>query len=154
MIEPYTAPSPTHLQATGTVFLGHAKPVASLAKDGSFQLTLRAMDRFTHHGHGRSITESWLLLYSGPAAQLWWQAHQTQLQPGQPLHVRLSRIRALQSNRSALPPELTATVEHLALAPLAAHMQARQNAAAPASVQAAPAIAQPNTNDARVALAD
>ncbi|MDD0817182.1 hypothetical protein PSQ39_21285 [Curvibacter sp. HBC28] len=96
---------------TALMFMPRARPEASTARDGTFQLTLRLLDRL---GPGR--TEAWLAHWAGPAAQTWWAQHQSELQPGTPVRVQLTCPRT-HFDRLARSPEIHARVESLAIEP-------------------------------------
>lgn len=91
----------------------HAKPRTSTAADGTFQLTLPLRDR-----QGTHQVEPWMVLWSGPAAQQWWQANGEQLVPGASVKVQLTHLRAHGTNtRWGEAPEIHARVQSLELAP-------------------------------------
>jgi len=58
--------------------------------------------------------EAWRLFWAGTEAQAWYEANRASLQPGQPLAVQATRIRAFNGPRG---PEIHARVLSLALAP-------------------------------------
>lgn len=91
------------------MFKGRERPLATHATNGEFALTLRVMDDVDSR-----YRESWLLTWSGADAQAWWQAHGASLQPGQPIRVHATRIRAFAHPRGA---EIHAQVLSLALEP-------------------------------------
>lgn len=100
---------------TSTMFVAKQRPVAALAADGTFQLTLRLLDRV---GPDSRSVESWLVRWSGPSAAAWWRRHGEQVTAGQPLDVVLQRPRLFYSRHSEFrPAELHAAVRRLALAP-------------------------------------
>lgn len=105
---------------TALMFMPRARPEASTARDGTFQLTLRLLDR-----QGPCRVESWLAHWAGPAAQAWWAQHKDHLPPGTPLRVQLSGPRT-HFDRLARAPEIHARVEALAIEP-------RHTAAAPST---------------------
>lgn len=91
----------------------HGKPRTNVAADGTFQLTLPLRDR-----QGTHQVWPWLVLWSGPEAQAWWQAHGAHLQPGASVRVQLSHLRPHGTNgRYGECPEIHARVESLQLAP-------------------------------------
>lgn len=107
---------------TGVMFVPKARPLAGRSADGTFQLTLRLLDRI---GPGR--TEAWLAHWSGSDAQAWWQEHQANLQPGTPLAVRLRSPRT-HFDRLGRSPEIHAQLEHIEAAPRAHQSQPQQEA--------------------------
>jgi hypothetical protein len=76
------------MQGTGILYLSKAAPVVSTAADGSFVLTLMAVDRIGPHQ-----VEPWCLTFTGLQAKLFWAVHQATLQPGQPLRVTWHGLR-------------------------------------------------------------
>lgn len=112
---------PTTVQTT--LFLGRERPLATRTGDGQFQLALLTMEPIQ-----ANMKEAWRLYWLGDEAHAWWQAHGPTLQPGQPLAVTLTRLRAIAGPRA---PEIHARVLALALAPWrheAAATQAAQQA--------------------------
>ena len=65
------------MHATGTLYLGKARPVADTAPDGEFRLTLLLIDNL-----GGNEKESYRVRWSGPQAQAFWQARSAELVPG------------------------------------------------------------------------
>lgn len=96
--------------AAGTLFLSKTRPLATTAADGSYALTLLAFDRAGAHQ-----VEPWRITYSGQPARAFLQAHERDLQPGQPLDVELERVRVFSTPRG---PEMHASVTRIALLPL------------------------------------
>lgn len=92
-----------------TLFLAKERPLANRAADNTFQVQMLCMDDI-----GNGQREAWRLLWGGPEAEAWWNANRDQLQPGQPLTVKATRIRAMQGGRA---PEIHARVLELQLAP-------------------------------------
>lgn len=98
------------ISATGTLYMSKTRPLASTAADGTFQLTLLAMDRIGPHK-----VEPWHLTWSGPEAKEFWLAHQHELKPGQPLHFCATGVQSFA--RKGWAPETHARVQSCALAP-------------------------------------
>lgn len=90
------------MRAHGTLYLSKTAPLATVAADGTFALTLLAFDRLGSHQ-----VEPWRITHSGLGARLWWQCYQDEIQPGTPLHVALERIRTFATPRG---PEFHASV--------------------------------------------
>lgn len=96
------------MQATGLLFLNKTRPLATTAADGTFQLTLFAIDRIGPHR-----IEPWAVRWTGPAAQSFWQAHRQQLSPGAAIRVTTSRFRSFVQR--GLQPEIHATADQIEL---------------------------------------
>lgn len=94
----------------GRLFLAKSAPLATVAADGTFVLTLLAFDRIGAHQ-----VEPWRITHSGLGAQLWWKCYQGELTAGVPLYVELDRIRTFSTPRG---PEFQAVVRHISLTPL------------------------------------
>lgn len=77
------------MSASGLLLLSKTKPLASVAADGTFALTLLAFDRIGAHQ-----VEPWRVVWSGPAAQAFWRACAQWLVPGQPIRVEVDQLRA------------------------------------------------------------
>lgn len=76
------------MQHTGMLFLSRHRPHAGRAKCGVFQLQVQAYDRINQHQ-----TELWQITWNGPAAQRFWQQHESSLKPGAALQVTLEEAR-------------------------------------------------------------
>lgn len=101
------------MQATGILFIGNTRPLANTAADGTFQLTLLAMDRIAPHK-----VEPWRITWAGPQALAFWEQHQAALQSGQPINVQAQGIRTFTTaGRFGPLTETHANVTALALAP-------------------------------------
>lgn len=100
------------MTAHGLLFLGKTRPLVTTAADGTFAVTLLAVDRLGPHQ-----VEPWRITWSGPDAAQFWQERASAMQPGQPLAVELERIRTFTNGRNA--PEFHAAVRALDLAPVA-----------------------------------
>jgi hypothetical protein len=98
---------------TGLFFLARQQPVADVAPDGRFRLTLSVRDRQAEHR-----VEPYTVTWTGEEARAWWSAHGAQLQPGQPLALELHNPRSYVPSR-ALAPEIFAAVARCELAPVA-----------------------------------
>jgi len=92
-----------------TLFQAREKPLATRTSTGTYQLQLLAMEPLE-----TGLREAWRLHWTGPQAQAWYEAHRADLQPGQPLAVHVTRLRALAGPRG---PEIHARVLSLELAP-------------------------------------
>jgi hypothetical protein len=78
------------MEHNGILFLSKTRPQVSKAADGTFQLTLHALDRLNPHQ-----VEAWTLLVSGQMAAEFWAAHQHQLTAGQPIRIWSEHVRAM-----------------------------------------------------------
>lgn len=101
----------TTMRAAGMLFVANARPAPHTAADGTFTLTLRAMDRIGPHQ-----VEAWLITWSGDSARAFWAANAAQLKPGQPITVQARNIRPWSQGRH-LAPEIHAHADSIALAP-------------------------------------
>lgn len=117
--------------ATGTLYLGKTKPIATTVANGDFCLQLLLMDR-----QGPMAVEAWRVIYTGPAARAFWQQHGAELVPGVALEITADRIRAHEAGRFGAA-EIHAHVANLALAPQRwADRAANQNHHTPQPAQA------------------
>ena len=100
------------MHATGTLYLGKARPVADTAPDGEFRLTLLLIDNL-----GGNEKESYRVRWTGPQAQAFWQARSSELVPGAIVRADLERLRA--TTGATYPPmaELRARVVQLEIVP-------------------------------------
>lgn len=100
------------MKHAGILFLSRAKPAASISACGSFQLMLLLFDRI-----GPQQVEPWRVVWAGPAARRFWDAHQSALVAGTALQVELERARI--HTLSTRPPmaEVHARVISAELAP-------------------------------------
>ena len=101
------------ITATGPLYLAKTAPQAQRAADGTFAIVLLAMDRIADHQ-----VESYRITYSGPWAELFWQAHGRDLTPGQPINVQLQKLRTFTNGRNGAP-EIHARATHIDLMPRA-----------------------------------
>lgn len=76
------------MTAQGMLFLGHTKPLATRASDGTFALTLLAFDRIGAHQ-----VEPWRITCSGSQAEHFYAVAKDRLKAGQPLQVRVDKLR-------------------------------------------------------------
>lgn len=113
------------MRATGVLFLGKTAPLASVAADGMFTLTLLAMDRIGPHQ-----VEPWRITWAGPAAHQFWSEYgHTVLKPGQPIEVALERIRTFTTGKWSAAESHAHAVD-IRLAPLAHEISRRPAQAA------------------------
>lgn len=106
-------PSPSPPQSGTAHLLVHCarmRAQAQVSATGVFQLAIAAQER-----QGQHQVEPWRLLWAGPEAQAFWQAHGPALQPGTPLAVQVHRMRAHVTGRAGA--EIVAHVLQCALAP-------------------------------------
>ena len=99
------------MQATGTLYLSKTRPLATVAKDGTFTLTLLAYDRMGAHQ-----VEAWRISYFGPQAQAFWAECADQLKPGQPITTTVGHMRSFSNGRFGTP-ETTGKVISIRLEP-------------------------------------
>lgn len=104
--------------ARGRLFLSKTAPLATVAADGTFVLTMLAFDRIGAHQ-----VEPWRITYSGLDAQHWWKCHQADLIAGTPLYVELDRIRTFSTPRG---PEFQSSVVLILHEPLLSMQPDRQ----------------------------
>ncbi len=102
------------MQHIGTLYLAKRKPEMGRAEDGSFTLTLSLIDNL---GDGRK--EQYRARWSGPEAQAFWSAHQSDLQPGAILRGELSHVHVHTGNTYPPHPELRARIVTLTHCPKA-----------------------------------
>ncbi len=115
---------------TGTFFLARQRSVeTATGPDGQFRLQLRVVDR-----QGPGITEPYVVVWRGPAAQEWHGQHRDALVPGRGLKLRLVNPRTLLGIHA---PETHASVEACDLAPLAPSWQPTNTNNRPAATPAA-----------------
>ena len=82
------------MQHIGTVYLSRQPPQANTSSAGDFTLQITAYDRINPRQ-----CEAWRLIWAGPQAQAFWQAHRHHLRPGAALSVTCTsaRIHTLRS---------------------------------------------------------
>jgi len=73
------------LTHTGTLHLSHQRPIGTTARDGSFTLTLLAIDR------AAAWPQPYLLPWHGPQARAFWAMHAAELTPRAELQVELPK---------------------------------------------------------------
>lgn len=100
------------MQHMGTLFLSRTKPQATQAKDGSMALTLLALDRI-----GPLQVEPYLITWTGPQAQAFWELHHAELVPGVPLQVELEALRMHTETGRHTVGKLVAAVKSLQVLP-------------------------------------
>lgn len=98
------------MNAYGLLFMSRTRPVATTAADGTFQLTLLAMDRIEIHH-----VEPWRVTWAGEEARAFWNTNHNALTPGQPLRVLATHVRTHQQRHCAA--EIQAHVSLIELAP-------------------------------------
>jgi len=104
------------MMATGELYLSRTTPVAQVANDGKFVLTLLAYDRQgSHHVY------PWRLVWAGREAQTFWDVHRAHLQPGTPLRVDLTQLRLVDGKGRNCGAETLACVNSLYLPVIAAN---------------------------------
>ncbi len=96
--------------ATGTLYLSKQAPVASVAADGVFGLTMLAYDRIGH-----KQVEPWRLIWIGADARDFYQANRHLLEAGVPLDVTASVVRLMSGTARHAGPEIHAHVQTLSL---------------------------------------
>lgn len=101
------------ITAAGPLYLAKTAPLATTAADGTFNLTLLAMDRIAAHQ-----VEPYRITYTGPWAFLFWEAHGPELTPGTPISVKLQQLRTFTNGRNGAP-EIHARAEHIDVLPRA-----------------------------------
>ena len=78
------------MEHTGILILTNPLPQASTAYDGTFQLTLHAVNRLNARQ-----SESWLVVFSGDEAKEFWATHHLDLIAGQPIRVWSEHVMAM-----------------------------------------------------------
>ena len=84
------------MQAHGTLYLSNCAPLVTRALDGTFTMTLRAVDRID-----AMQMESWRITWCGMAAESFWLANKGDLNTNQALQVTLERVRSFTNGRFA-----------------------------------------------------
>lgn len=103
------------MTASGVVYLSNTRPRVTRSADGIFALTLLAFDRVGPHS-----VEPWRIVWSGPAAQAFWSACQSHLNPGQPIQLQAHTLRNFTTAWRLGGPEIVAQATSIELAPLPA----------------------------------
>ncbi|RYE43824.1 MAG: hypothetical protein EOP24_26635 [Hyphomicrobiales bacterium] len=99
------------LQHTGLMFVSKGKTETS-NEGGEFVLTVRLLDVLGQHSK-----ELYVVVYRGPAAQAFWEAHQTDLTPGAIVDVHLTHVRAHAGYTRPPMPVLHARATRMAFCP-------------------------------------
>jgi hypothetical protein len=120
------------MMATGELYLSRTTPVAQVAADGKFVLTLLAFDR-----QGGHHVYPWRLVWTGRDAQTFWDVHRAHLQPGTPLRVELSQLRLVDGSGRNTGAETLACVNSLYLPVIAANPHQKHQAKTASSPRAA-----------------
>lgn len=76
------------MQAAGTLYLSGQAPVATRAADGTFVLTLLAIDQYSE-----DFETPWLLTWCGPEAEVFHTFNADYLTESQPINVRVSQVK-------------------------------------------------------------
>jgi hypothetical protein len=76
------------MNAAGTLYLSAEAPIATIAKDGTFVLTLLAIDQFSEN-----LETPWRITWCGSEAAMFWDFSQAYLTENQPLNVRAVDIK-------------------------------------------------------------
>ena len=100
------------MTAQGMLFLSHTKPLATRASDGTFALTLLAFDRIGPHQ-----VEPWRMTWSGPRAEHFYAMAKDQLKAGQPLNVRVDKLRNFTNGARSGGPEFVVQAASIELVP-------------------------------------
>lgn len=102
------------MNAAGLLFMSHTKPLATFAKDGTFQLTLLAFDRIGPHR-----VEPWRITYAGEVAKTWHVLYGQHLAAGDALRVELKNLRNFTNGSRSGGPEFVCDV--ISIERLASH---------------------------------
>lgn len=109
----------TPAQHSGTYFLSRkTKPQATRAKDGTFALTLLVLDRI---GPALGEVESYLLTWSGPTANAFWDMHSAELVPGAALQITYEKQRLVISTGRHVQAQILGAVKSLQVLPKVAN---------------------------------
>lgn len=84
------------------------KPLVRVADDGIFMLQLLAYNPIR-----AGVRDAWRVLWAGPAAQAWWQAHGADLVPGSELLVDVDLVRPFDARGRASGAEIHAAISAL-----------------------------------------
>lgn len=94
---------------TQTLYLANkTKPLAKVADDGTFVLTLLAYNPIKTH-----CKDPWRLLWAGQAAQDWWQRHSADLVPGVQLLAGVDQVRPFDGSGRQSGAEIHAAVSQI-----------------------------------------
>ena len=98
---------------TQTLYLAKkTKPLAKVADDGTFVLTLLAYNPIKSH-----TKDPWRLLWAGQAAQDWWQHHAADLVPGVQLLAGVDLVRPFDAGGRQFGAEIHAAVSTIHISP-------------------------------------
>lgn len=100
------------MTAQGMLFLSHTRPLATRATDGTFALTLLAFDRIGPHQ-----VEPWRITWSGPRAEAFYNQHSDQLKAGQPIEVRVNKLRNFTNGARSGGPEFVVQATSIEISP-------------------------------------
>lgn len=105
------------MRAEGLLFMSRTRPIAGPAADGTFQITLLAMDRMRPNQvePWPNQVEPWRITWAGEEAREFWSTCQTALTPGQPLRVVAQNLQGFSARHIA--PEIHAHAISIQLAP-------------------------------------
>lgn len=119
----------TPARHSGTYFLSRkTKPQATRAKDGTFALTLLVIDRI---GPALGEVESYLLTWSGPTANAFWDMHAADLTPGAALALEYEKQRLVISSGRHVQAQMLGEVKSLQVLPKAANCGQHKPASTP-----------------------
>ena len=117
------------MQHTGPMYLSRkTKPAATRARDGTFALTLLVLDRI---GPALGEVESYLLTWSGPVANAFWDMHGADLTPGTALQVTYEKQRLVTSTGRHVQAQILGAVKSLQVLPKAANYSHYKTASSP-----------------------
>ena len=100
------------MTAAGMLFMSHTRPLVTKASDGTFALTLLAFDRIGTHQ-----VEPWRITWSGGKAEGFWASSKDQLKAGQPINVRVEKLRNFTNGARSGGPEFVVQASSIELAP-------------------------------------
>ncbi len=92
------------------------KPVATVALDGTFVLTLLAYHPIKAH-----TKDAWRLLWAGPAAQEFWSRSGADLVPGVQIIPTVDLVRPFDAGGRQFGAEIHAAVSHIQINPKQPH---------------------------------
>jgi hypothetical protein len=97
------------MRSAGTVYLSACTPLATIAADGRFSLTLLVYDRI-----GSLQTEPWRMVWSGDKAAAFWAKHDADLKAGAPLYIEAENLRLHAYTQRRCEVHAKVTTMHLA----------------------------------------
>lgn len=100
------------MTAQGMLFLSHTRPLIARTADGTFALTLLAFDRIGTHQ-----VEPWRITWSGPKAEAFYNQAGNQLKAGQPINVRVDKLRNFTNGARSGGPEFVVQATSIEIAP-------------------------------------